>query len=112
MSHPFHTVDDLSQFFLWPLLTRRQQSDVLAIEDCAERHTYFAECLAINGYPTQAGERISVQDLTASIAAYVATLDDVEQLRDSNGLTSREVSLSELSSFLLFLRRAEPGSES
>lgn len=99
-TYPFQTVEDLSQFFLWPLLTRRQQTDTLTISDRAERHLYFASCLTENGYPLPKRERIAVSDLASSVAAYLATLDDTEQSRDRDGRTARESALSELTGFL------------
>lgn len=107
-SYPFSAVDDLSQFFLWPLLTNRQRGEVLEITNRAERHHYFAQCFATNGYPLSAVEsrkRIGALDLVASIAEYLATLDDTEPMRDWGSLTSREAALSELCRFLRFLRR-------
>ena len=111
-TYPFQTVEDLSQFFLWPLLTRRQQTDTLTISDRAERHLYFASCLTENGYLLPERERIAVSDLASSVAAYLTTLDDTEQLRDWCGLTARESALSELTGFLRWVaERGDPAPE-
>ena len=92
-------IDDLSKTELWAFLTRRQREDVLSIDDHLERQRWLAECLAANSCPAPP-ERIGVPDLFAAMAAYLATLDDAEPMRDWGGLTSREVALSELTSFL------------
>ena len=100
-SYPVSTDDDLSKTPLWAFLTRRQREDALSIEDCVERDRWLAECLAANGCPAlPERERIGVPDLFAAMAAYLATLADAEPMRDWGGLTSREVALSELTSFL------------
>ena len=99
-AYPFSTVEDLSQFFLWPLLARRQQRDTLSITDRAERHRWFAACLAANGYDLESSMLVGVPDLARAIAQYLSTLDDVEESRDAGGRTEREVALSDLMAFL------------
>jgi rhodanese-related sulfurtransferase len=47
---PFDTVEDLSQFFLFALLSQDQQREVMAIEDRGQRHRTFAEMLRSAGY--------------------------------------------------------------
>lgn len=106
---PFDSVEDLSQFFLWPLLTARQQSETLAIPGRAERHRHFAQALADAGYPLQPPERVTAPDLAAVVAAYLAALDDAEQLHDAGGLTARGHAQTVLGPFLRWCSaRAEP----
>ncbi len=50
VSFPFSTVDDLSEFFLFRLLSEEQQREMLSIEDKPARHRKFAELLRANGY--------------------------------------------------------------
>ena len=103
--YPFSTVEDLSQCFLWPLLYARQQRDTLSIADRAERHRWFAACLATNGYGPDQAEPLRVPDLVLAISNYLATVDDDEKLREAGGLTQREVALSELMAFLRWTGR-------
>lgn len=97
--YPFSTVEDLSQFFLWPLLDRRQQSDTLSIAGRAERHQWFAACLSTNGYRMGPAEQIATPDLIVEIATYLASLDDAQEFRDAGRRTRREAALSELVAF-------------
>lgn len=49
-NYPFHTVEDLRQFFLFKLLTEAQQQEILSLQDRAARHTKFAQILHANGF--------------------------------------------------------------